>query len=174
VLKLFSGLVGQEKLPEPTILKFKPIDNVLTRFHDQVYNHFISGHTVTSNEVPNLLVPVKVDLIGKNGLDVFVQSIDMTAQPTQIINEISTFLVLKETYKENNLKCQNFVLTQEPSQKLRKQHCLWAQLRNSSQFNYVDISESDRIIEYAETNDVRPVFGDIDNTKGLDHHDSPF
>ncbi len=164
-IKLFTNLIGEEKLPETGNKKYTPIDDFKFRFSTQIRNHFISGHTITPDEVPNLLVPVKVDLVGKNGLDVFVQSIDMTSQQNHIINEISTFYLLKETYKKNKLDCQDFVLTQEPPKKLKRQHTLWKQLKDSGEFNYVDISEGERIIEYAEKNDVRPIFGDIDNTK---------
>lgn len=160
-IKLFETYVGILDQPEPNIIKETPIHILRTRYSDEIADHFIKGHTISNKEVPNLLVPVKVDLVGQNGIDVFVQSIDMTAQQSHIINEISTFFLLKETYKKNNVECQDFVLTNEPPKQLVKQYELWKQLKDSNAFNHVDISEGYKIIEYAEKFNVKPTFGEI-------------
>jgi hypothetical protein len=159
VLKLFANLVGesQELAVEERVTPLNKLQNI---YGDKISAHFIQNHVVGMDEIPNLLVPVKVDLAGRNNVDVFVQSIDMTTGEAKIIQEISTFYLLKDTYKKNGKKMYDFVLSEEPPISLRKQYELWKHLANSNEFNYVDISEGNKILEYAETHDVRPVFGD--------------
>ncbi|SEM57251.1 hypothetical protein SAMN04488505_10576 [Chitinophaga rupis] len=103
-------------------------------------------------------------MIGKNGIDVFVQSIEMTSNQNQIINEISTFYLLKDTYKRNKKECKDFILSQEPPKEYKKQHEIWNQPVESQQFNYVDVTESEKIIEYAEPHNVKSIFGSIDQS----------
>ncbi|SFE64168.1 hypothetical protein SAMN05518672_108210 [Chitinophaga sp. CF118] len=170
-LKLFDNLIGAELPPEYGIKKLSPFDLLNERFDGRIQNHFIINHTITYRDVPGLLVPVKVDLIGKNGIDVFVQSIDMTSNQSQIINEISTFYLLKDTYKRNKKDCKNFILSQEPPKEYKKQHEIWNQLVDSDEFNYVDVTESEKIMEYAEINNVKPIFGSIDQS---DINELPF
>lgn len=166
-LKLFEKLVDAGNAEEVITKKPTPIRRLTLEYEEKIRRHFIANHTVTYEDLPNLLVPVKVDLVGKNGIDVFVQSIDMTAGQNQIINEISTFYLLKDTYKKNKFPLMDFVLSEEPPIELKRQHEIWSQLVESKEFNYVDISEGERIIIYAEQNQVRPVFGDSDETDEL-------
>jgi hypothetical protein len=170
-LKLYENFIGAELPLENSSRKLTPFDYLNERFDGKIQNHFIINHTITYKDVPGLLVPVKVDLIGKNGIDVFVQSIDMTSNQSQIINEISTFYLLKDTYKKNKWECKDFILSQEPPKEYKKQHEIWNQLIMSDEFNYVDVTESEKIMEYAEANSVKPIFGPIDQS---DYDELPF
>jgi len=160
-MKLFDNLVGSgiDHETNQLVKKISPIDYLKEKYDGKIQSHFLMNHTITFEDVPNLLVPVKVDLLGKNGIDVFVQSIDMTSAHNLVINEVSTFYLLKETYNKNKVKFKDFVLTQEPPKELKNQHSIWRQIKDSKEFNYVDVSESGKIMEYAEKYNVRPIFG---------------
>ncbi|MBY0476905.1 MAG: DUF3037 domain-containing protein [Chitinophagaceae bacterium] len=136
---------------------YTPIEQLKEKYYTQVVKHFSLDQTISYNKVDKLIVPVKVDLAGRNEIDVYVQSIDMEAKPDSIIKEISTFYMLKDAYRANKIPMKEFVLAEEPPKEMKKQHDLWQHLYNSTQFDYVDTSESQKIIEYAEKHDVLPV-----------------
>lgn len=161
--KLFDTFIKDADTDKHTITRHKrPIDRLKENYHEQLTKHFIEDKTISYNEVKGLIVPVKVDLAGRNEKDVFVQSIFMEAKPDLIIQEIATFYLLKDTYKKNNIAMQDFVLAAEPPKEQKKQHDLWKHLFESKEFNYVDVSEAEKIIEYAETHNVLPEFGDME------------
>lgn len=162
--KLFTTFIGNADTDKISLVRHeRPIDRLKENYYAQVMKHFIQDRTISYNEVKGLIIPVKVDLAGKNEKDVFVQSIYMEAKPDTIIQEISTFYLLKDTYKKNDIPMQDFVLAAEPPKEQKKQHELWKHLFKSNEFNYVDVSEAGRIIEYAEEHNVLPVFGEVDD-----------
>ncbi|QHS63275.1 hypothetical protein [Chitinophaga agri] len=53
---------------------------------------------------------------------------------------------------------KDFVISQEPSKDVfPKQHDMWVQLKSSGFVNYVDLSESEDILIYAEQHGVIPL-----------------
>lgn len=79
-------------------------------------------------------------------------------------------LSLHAAFDQNGKKAQGFVMAQEPSKNDQAQHNIWAALRISPLFDYVDISESERIIAYAEENNVHPLLQEIKD----EEEESPF
>lgn len=174
LLKLFKNYIGDIISEEKVSVLNEELDPLRVfkqSFDLKVHNHFLEGRTITNIDVPNLLVPVQIDLVGRNGIDVFVQTIDTHSQPSTIIKDISTFYLLKETYRKNNQPIKDFLLSKEPPQNMKKQHDLWMNIRKSNEFNYVDLSEAQVIIDYAEEHDVKPFFREVDND---DSHSLPF
>lgn len=157
--RLFQRLVTEPASSQFMVkeLHNTPIGQLKEKYYPQVAKHFSFDQTISYDKVDKLLVPVKVDLAGKNEIEVYVQSIDMEAKPDTIIKEISTFYMLKDAYNKNNIPMKEFVLAAEPPKELKRQHELWQHLHSSSQFDYVDASESARIIEYAEEHNVLPI-----------------
>lgn len=159
--KLYHNFIG-DLVDEKSVIyqeNLHPLNTFKNCFQNKIENHFLESLTITYEHVPNLIVPVQVDFVGRNGIDVFVQTIDTSSQPGTMIKDVSTFYLLKETYKKNNTPLKDFLLSKEPPQQLKKQHDLWMHFYKSKEFNYVDISEANRIIEYAEENGVKPFFG---------------
>jgi len=163
LIKLFNKFIGEIETDKSVATRMqRPIDKLKQIYPEQLSRHFIEDKTISYNEVKGLLVPVKVDLVGKNEKDVFVQSIFMEAKPDLIIQEISTFYLLKDTYKKNDIPMQDFVLASEPPQEQKRQHELWKHLYESKEFNYIDVSEAEKIMEYAVEHNVKPLFGEVD------------
>jgi hypothetical protein len=160
VLKLYDSLIGidQETVYQSVYQsKLTPIEQLNLQFNGEIENHFNINYTLTTKHVPNLLVPVKVDLVGRNEMDVLVRTIDMSAQPDRISNEVATFFLLTEAYRDNKIPFKNFILATEPLNKHRKQHDIWQQISESKNFNYLDLSEASKLKEYAETHNVKPM-----------------
>ena len=170
VMKLYDSLIGID--PEShSHAKLSPIEQLTIQYRGQIEDHFTVGYTVTSERVPALVVPIRVDLVGKNEIDVLVRTIDMSAGPEKISNEVATFYMLKEAYKKNNIKFKDFIIAEEPQHKLKNQYAIWRKLKESRDFTYLDFSEADKLREYAEEHNVRPV---VDNQQNDDSVFGPF
>lgn len=141
-----------------TVAKAKPVEVIKTQYGNKIKEHYDIQKEVTPEIVPNLINTVRVDFIGRNGIDVYAQTVDMEASPSSVSNHINAFVQLKSTYEENNLPIKDFIIAEEPEkQKFPKQHNIWKQLRTSNVLNYLDLSQSEEIIRYAEENGVVPL-----------------
>lgn len=104
---------------------------------------------------PAILFPTYVDLLGKNGVEVYGKAID-TTRPNQFVTQdaVSFYGLAQQTEGS-----KHFVISQEPDKLLfPKQHLSWNNLRNSPSFEYVDVSEIEIIEQFAEKNRVKPFF----------------
>lgn len=122
-------------------------------FYPRVRSHFNVEQRITENEVPKLLVPVKLDLIGHNDRPVFAQKIDLERRMDFIQNDFGTVSMISDVL----VNPQGFIISAEPNKaKYPEQHDVWIRLRQRNSTEYVDISEVERIKEYAELHDVQP------------------
>lgn len=155
-LKLFESLVGPEVHPAEKVYKPSTFERLESQFQGNLANYFNTHFTLTSQQVPNLLAPVKIDLIGRNGQDVLVRTVDTSSGPEKISNEVSSFYMLVDTYRKNNMPMQDFIIAEEPMRKNKKQHEIWREIKESGSFNYLDISEGEKLKEYAIQHHVVP------------------
>ena len=140
------------------IHKVKPFEYIKTQYGSKIKEHYDVNKEVTPQEVQNLITPVRVDFTGKNEIDVYAQTVDMEAGVPTVSSHINAFIQLKTTYLENDIPVKDFIITKEPERsKFPKQHDIWNQLRNSSILNYLDLSESEELIRYAEKHGVKPL-----------------
>lgn len=138
--------------------KQKPVEYIKTQFGEKIKEHYDFNKEVTHEQVQNLIAPVRIDFAGRNEIDVYAQTVDMEAGPGTVANHINAFVQLKTTYQKNNIQMQDFFIAKEPARELfPKQHDMWNQLRNSDILNYLDLSESEAIITYAEQHGVVPI-----------------
>lgn len=140
------------------IHKVKPFEFIKTHYGEKIKEHYDINKEVTPKEVKNLITPVRVDFTGRNEIDVYAHTVDIEAGVPTVASHINAFIQLKTTYLENNIPVQDFIITKEPEkQRFPKQHDIWKQLRNSNILNYLDLSETEQIIEYAEKHNVIPL-----------------
>jgi hypothetical protein len=154
---IFYKYVDAEQKAKLLTNRVKTVEYLKEKYQE-ITEHYNVEREITHESVPNLITPVKIDFIGKNNIDVFIQTLDMEQHYNHIANDINAFLHLKSTYKANNMPMKDFVVAKEPSKSLSKQHDIWEQVRNLKVFEYVDISETDRIAEYTKQHNVRPFF----------------
>ena len=77
-------------------LKVSKFENYKYTFLPKVKNYYNTEQEVTSVEIPKLIMPIRVDMIGKNNIEVFGQSVDMEGKRLDVIqNDISDILFLK-------------------------------------------------------------------------------
>jgi hypothetical protein len=106
----------------------------------------------------NLTHQVKVNLIGKNGITVAGNVFDFTRGEKTLNTHAGDYLALIKAIESNNSEGKYFVIGKEPDKVMTGQHKKWNHFRNINYFDYVDISELDRIHEYIKEKDVQPMF----------------
>lgn len=155
---LFKKYIDNHSEKPSTQEKPKLFDIIRQKYETKIYAHFDVNKEVTHDLVKNLITPVRVDFTGRNEIDVYAQTVDMESSPTTVANHINSFIHLKSTYKTNNIPVQDFIITKEPNKiTYPKQHDIWVQLKHSKFLNYLDFSESQKIIDYAEEHGVLPL-----------------
>ncbi len=152
--KYIDGLTEKPVVQE----KFKLFDFIKERYKEKIHTHFDINKEVTHEQVKNLITPVRIDFTGRNAIDVYAQTVDMESSPSSVANHINSFIQLKSTYRINKIHVKDFIITKEPNKIIYpKQHDIWVQLKHSNFLNYLDFSDSEAIIEYAEKHGVVPL-----------------
>lgn len=129
-------------------------DTLKNVFFPKVEHYFNVEQEITSENVSGLLMPVKVDLIGKNEIPVYAHSIDMERHNYNIQNDLAVLLMLNKAF--DNAK--GFHISAEPDKtKFPGQHETWNSIRNWKDSEYVDISEIQKIESYATEHGVVPL-----------------
>ncbi|MDE3212587.1 MAG: hypothetical protein KGM98_05075 [Bacteroidota bacterium] len=162
-LSLFNKYIDYIIVSTEVIQKLKPAEYIKKQYGERIKAHYDFNKELTHDQVENLITPVRIDFAGKNEIDVFAQTIDMEAGPGTVANHINAFIQLLTTYQKNNKRMKDFLIAKEPAiESFPKQHDIWNQLRNSGILNYLDLSESEEIIIYAEKHGVVPLTKSID------------
>lgn len=134
----------------------KLIESVMQR-HINIDMFYGVNVEIDHDYIPGLVAPVKVDFSGRNEVDVYAQVIDMNQNSARIAVHVNAFAQLLQACNENDKTVQNFLIATEPDRKMAKQFDIWQQLRESRKFNYLDLKESERLIEYAQQHNVKPL-----------------
>lgn len=129
------------------------IDRFKKQYYPNVKSFFNIEQEINSTQYSGLFTPVKVDLMGKNDIEVFGQSIDFEKKIYSIECNIGNLLQLNRALP----KAKQFVIGYEPDKDLEINHRIWNNIRMSSEFEYVDISEAEKITEYAISHGVTPL-----------------
>lgn len=138
--------------------KIKPVEYIKLQFGDKIKEYYDFNKEITHEQVKNLITPVRVDFAGRNEIDVYAQTIDMEGGYSSVANNINAFIQLKTTYLNNEIPIKDFVIAKEPDKnQFPRQHDMWSQLMSSKILNYLDLSESEEIIKYAEEHGVVPI-----------------
>lgn len=163
--KLFSKYIdekyslGYELIPE---ISESLIDKLSSKYSAQLYNHFNVDKKINIEEMPSLLMPVKVDLIGVNEIPVFAHEVDFNRTFSVVKREFSELVMLRMAFLDQGKQPKGFVICNEPDKSEKKHHEIWNHIRKNSDFDYVDCSEAELVMEYAVKHEVKPLFNDSD------------
>ena len=149
---LFSKFIDEETEIEPTY-KSK-IQIVKTDFFPRVQNHFSTEKEFTPDKYPKVILPLTIDLFGKNEIYVMGQFLDLDKSIFYIKSDYFNYHQLTELYS----KSKKFLISSEPQKaKYPQQHYFWNEIRKQKGHSYIDISELGIIEEYAIKHQVMPV-----------------
>ena len=113
--------------------------------------------SVTSSIISDLIVPVTVDVFGKNGSFVSSQMIDFKKAQHHLSNEISSLLYLVEKTKKIDSESKSFIVGDEPIKSEVVNHQIWSDLRASNLVEMVSVDESAKVIDYLHIKGVAPL-----------------
>lgn len=151
--KLFKKLVDEFSF-EPTVKKDHQLDLFKRNFFPSVKTYFNTEQEIDFSVFQGLYTPVKVDLLGKNDIEVFGQSVDFEKNIRSIEYNIGNLLQINKALP----KAKQFVLGIEPNKKNKTHHQVWKNIQESKDFEYVELEEAEKIKEYAIEHGVKPFF----------------
>lgn len=123
-------------------------------FFLRIKDYYSIETEITSDHFKQILLPVSIDLFGKNNKYVIGQFFNLEKSIYHIKNEWFDYNQVNEVIKSD----KKFVVSGEPEKtKFPQQHYFWEQLRKIKFHTFLDISELGIIEEYARKHDVRPV-----------------
>jgi hypothetical protein len=154
--RLFQQFIDDSISKVEGIIRENDFESFKIKNQQKLEKHFNLDKELTFQEIPHLIAPVKPDLIGKNKSPVFAQSIDLEQRINLIEYDLAQLLLLQSAFDIQKLKSIGFVVANEPEIKNTKNHQIWKQLRTNSPFEYVDVSEANKILDYANGHDVTP------------------
>ncbi|MES2487384.1 MAG: hypothetical protein V4581_15740 [Bacteroidota bacterium] len=157
-----------KKLFEKYIFRFEEhIEDIQTSFEEKVerklfpkIEHKVNLHTtITPIDFKELITPVTVDFIGKNGIIVAGQTMDFSKRLYNLENDLNKYITFtKAADFEDKKEGHYFIIGEEPSKQQIKNHQAWKYVKDNNLVDYVDFSEIDKIKEYIDDKGVTPYF----------------
>lgn len=150
--RLFEKYIDTEKIRQEKQLK--SVSKIREEFLPKVVEYFSEEKEITENDYPSIIIPVTVDLFGKNEDPVYAQFIDLERRNLNYIkNDYYDLKQLKDAIE----KGKGFLITSEPNKEnFNRQHDIWVHIRKAREFEIVDASEVEKIRQYAQEHDVKP------------------
>lgn len=150
--KLFKRFIDEETNIRSTTQS--DVQMIKNDYFPKVANYFTTEKEFSYEISKKILLPVSIDLFGKNDWYVIGQFFDL-AKPTHLIkNDFFDFQQVISVYPQS----KRFVVSIEPDKiKNPDRHYFWKALRNQKKNDYVDVSEIDSITQYAREHGVVPV-----------------
>ena len=151
--RLFSDYIDDsEPTKKPVQDKFFFPDYIKTNKEQlSTYYNTKANQYLYPSMIDNLRFPTKVDLAGANGDFVFAKGVDMNKSWNWVSYDLSNYYMLREASPKNKL----FLVGNEPSKNLKKQHAMWQKAREV--FTFITQNETEQIEQYAKMNDVVPL-----------------
>ncbi|MGB3948237.1 MAG: hypothetical protein WBM13_09635, partial [Bacteroidia bacterium] len=144
-----------ENIMESSMIKHNKFEDLKTSLYPKIQNQYNIETEFSANEIPNLAIPLKIDIIGKNERVVFAQSVDLERGLYHIQNDMGVIAMLNQVFDSNAV---GYIISSEPNKNLYpKQYSTWLNIRNSNIANYIDVSEVDKLKEYADIHNVKPL-----------------
>ena len=157
---LFEKFVFNFEEEIETLKKENILSKVKTRLYSKIESQVNLNVTVRSKDFNELVTPVDVNFLGKNGVVVSGQTLDFSKRLYNLEHDLTSYISFTKAvdFKEKN-KGKYFIVGQEPHKKEHpKNHKTWKHVRESHLVEYVDLSETEKIKEYIYENQVTPFF----------------
>lgn len=151
--KMYSQLIDDESFTIKNNEDAKSIETFRRDFVPQLSSYYNVNFTVDNTILKNAIIPLKFDLAGKNEHEVFAKSIDLERRKYNVEHDVNAFYPIKDL----SPKSKKFIVTAEPDKKYKIQHQIWENLRRANWLEYIDISEAEKLREYAQTHHVEPL-----------------
>lgn len=160
---LFSKYVFEKE--EENILE-KHRENILGIVKEKLYPRIKSSvnidATVDPMDFKELISPVHINFLGKNGEIVSGQTIDFSKRYVDLERDLTKYISFTKAVDYDKGGGHYFLIGNEPPKQHNKNHAIWKHIFDSHIVDYVDINETDLIREYLETKGVQPYFDEAE------------
>ena len=130
-------------------------------FYEEVSERVNIDREITNKDLNTLLIPTKVGFIGKNEVPTAGDILNLKRNIQNISNNINSFISLTKALNDNqNKKGKYYLIGEEPDKKLKENHHLWNNLRNTKIIDYVELQDIGEITSYFTQHQVTPFFAD--------------
>ena len=130
-------------------------------FYEEVSERVNIDREITNKDLNTLLIPTKVGFIGKNEVPTAGDILNLKRNIQTISKNINSFISLTKALNDNqNKKGKYYLIGEEPDKKLKENHHLWNNLRNTKIIDYVELQDIGEITSYFTQHQVTPFFAD--------------
>ena len=130
-------------------------------FYEEVSERVNIDREITNKDLNTLLIPTKVGFIGKNEVPTAGDILNLKRNIQTISNNINSFISLTKALNDNqNKKGKYYLIGEEPDKKLKENHHLWNNLRNTKIRDYEETQDIGEITSYFTQHQVTPFFAD--------------
>lgn len=157
---LFEKFVFEyEKEPQAT-----SVETILSKVQKNLYSRIEPrvnlNVTLKPKDFNELVTPVDVNFLGKNGVAVAGQTLDFGKRLYNLEHDLNNYISFTKAVDfVNKAGGHYFLVGQEPDKKAHpKNHRTWRYVRESNLVDYVDLEETDRIQDYIFSKGVTPYF----------------
>ncbi|MFD2600777.1 hypothetical protein [Flavobacterium suzhouense] len=129
--------------------------------YDKIENRVNIDTLISPRDFEELITPVEVGFIGRNGTIVAGQTVDFSKRLYNLENDLTKFISFTKAadYKQNQQKGKYFIVGEEPNKKeFPQNHRTWKNVKDSKLVDYVNSNEIEKIADYIEKKDVTPYF----------------
>lgn len=142
------------------------LSKVRTKLFTKIEDRVNLNVTVSSNDFNELLTPVDVNFIGKNGVVVAGQTIDFVKRMYNLENDLTRFISFTKAVDYSCAKKGKYFLVGQEPNKLESpsNHRTWKHVRASHLVEYIDLSETEKIQEYIISKNVSPFFEKVEDS----------
>jgi hypothetical protein len=154
VFEYDEEIISQIDKSEDILFKVKA--NLFSKIEDRVNLNV----TVNSNNFNELLTPVDVNFLGKNGVIVAGQTIDFVKRLYNLENDLTRFISFTKAVDYSSAKKGKYFLVGQEPNKIENpvNHRTWKHVRESHLVEYVDLTETEKIKNYIFEKGVTPYF----------------
>lgn len=116
---------------------------------------------IDPSEFTELISPVNVNFIGKNGKIVSGQTIDFKKRYFDLERDLNKYISFTKAVDYQFGKGHYFLVGKEPSKKINaKNHTIWKHIFESRIVEYVNLNETNKIVDYIDSENVTPFFSE--------------
>lgn len=120
--------------------------------------------TISPTDFEELISPVDINFIGKNGQIVAGQTIDFSKRYVDLERALTKYISFTKAVDYEKGGGHYFLIGKEPEKNLsRKNHSIWKHIYESNIVDYVPLDETDKIKDYVNTKGVHPYFQKSDS-----------
>ncbi|MCX6239181.1 MAG: hypothetical protein NTY07_16755 [Bacteroidia bacterium] len=157
--ELFGHLYNEFVFVETEETKrISTVETVKTNLYPSIKNHVNLDQRIETGTISGLIIPIELDFIGKNENPVVGKITDFNQLNFYLDASLGNLFVLMKVLEGNGQSGNYFIIGNEPDKQHTNQHKTWQEVRSSKFLDFVPCNETQRVIEYMKTHDVKPYF----------------